>query len=1165
MQSPIQLARPHSFRIASVLSSALLVMFAAGNASADEPAKPRWRYAPKFLRPVWQGNTVEGESVLFIRDPKTGAAKASVLFPVKKILSVRNSAGDVTYKEGRDYRCKPGSRQIMLTVNSRIVSRTPAELRRPAGSQKYKLTHRDGKGEIFFGSKLEYHNMQTCITYTHAQADWNSPTPKFNKRALPRTIQKLRDRKPVSIVVIGDSISAGCNASGWAGKAPFQPSFPGLLQRHLAANYRSQVRVTNPSVSGKDTRWVLSAIERVVEPRPDLVIVAFGMNDAAGRSAKEYQTNTKAVMAKIRQRLPDVEFILVASMLGNRNWTRLKHELFPQYRDALAALCKPGIALADMTSLWTEFLKRKQNWDLTGNGVNHPNDFGHRVYAQVLSTLLVPPQQSKRSRRVLYNFDGDSCLTTKAGSKRPVPVNVDDVKRLIEEVAYDGSRVDTVLVCVNAQVMYYPTKVGTMRGTLSTPQERATWPESEKQRFKNMTAFFAAGIDPYAVMLAEAKRRGCEALLTFRMNDDHGNDFLRTKFLVDHADWRLGTKQYQGKGAMDFARAEVRDYTFRLIEEAVQRYNCDGIELDFNRFPRFFKGAATAKRVALMNSLVQRIRKMLDAVGRKRGRRLVLSVRPPSNFGRTPPTPETARKLGCDVPTWVKRGWVDFVAVSEFLHERGDLPIDKWKQAITTVPVYGGIECTKGGAAKNLTAKEYRHAATQLIKAGADGVYLFNFFTSREGGKAAYEPPFQVLRDLEVKKGADQTASSRPNGWQPHVVRQLAGKAGSVRLPARFQIVSESWNRVVAVPYLVNMPEKDRLLMLVGCDYPHRAFILTSVDRGATWTQPRPARSGDDGKATIGLGTSLAYLGKGKLIFYETGNVGTGRPSRWFSADYGQTWGSPVTIAPPTNKKRWSIWDPPLVDRHPKTGKIIRLAETGYAQSGTSSQAYIRFSRNEGRTWGKSIHVPQWRGVNEAYLFRAGNGDLVAACRTDVPRRLKGKTLDHYEGLGISISKDDGRTWSAVKKLYDYGRHHPSLVLMPNQDIVMTYVVRLGYVDDRNGFPQFGIEAVVSHDHGATWDLDHRYLLHVWSGKRKGKTYWWPSSQATSSTRMRDGAILTAFGTGYRIKAGKNSPQAPRDAGLIEWRLNAKAVNTNSAIRDAAFDSDLRNVFDPQE
>ena len=43
-----------------------------------------------------------------------------------------------------------------------------------------------------------------------------------------------------------------------------------------------------------------------------------------------------------------------------------------------------------MTSIWAEMLKHKKDWDLTGNGVNHPNDFGHRVYAQVLSSLLIP-------------------------------------------------------------------------------------------------------------------------------------------------------------------------------------------------------------------------------------------------------------------------------------------------------------------------------------------------------------------------------------------------------------------------------------------------------------------------------------------------------------------------------------------------------------------------------------------------------------------------------------------------------------------------------------------------------------------------------------------------------------------------------------------------------
>jgi hypothetical protein len=353
-----------------------------------------------------------------------------------------------------------------------------------------------------------------------------------------------------------------------------------------------------------------------------------------------------------------------------------------------------------------------------------------------------------RSRRVLYNFDGDSCLTTKANSKGPVAVNVDDVKRLIEEVAYDNSRVDTVLVCVNAQVMYYPTQVGTMRGTLSTDQQRAQWPPSERQRFENLKCFFEADIDPYAVMLAEAKRRGVEALLTFRMNDDHGNDFLATKFLQDHPEFRLGTEPYRGLGAMDFGRDEVRDYTFRLIEETMTRYDCDGIELDFNRFPAFFKDDPTDARVTKMNDLVRRVREMLDRLGDQRGKRLTLAVRVPSNYGRTPPTPQTAREIGCDIAAWAKRGWIDFVSVSEFLFERGDLPIAQWLDAVPGIPLYGGIECTRGGDRPNLTAVEYRAAAAALSRQGVDGIYLFNFFTSREGGEKAYDPPFDVLDEL---------------------------------------------------------------------------------------------------------------------------------------------------------------------------------------------------------------------------------------------------------------------------------------------------------------------------------------------------------------------------------------------------------------------------------
>ena len=61
-----------------------------------------------------------------------------------------------------------------------------------------------------------------------------------------------------------------------------------------------------------------------------------------------------------------------------------------EYRDVLAGLSGDGIALADMTALWTDLQQRKTAIDLSGNGLNHPNDFGHRLYAQVILAMVAP-------------------------------------------------------------------------------------------------------------------------------------------------------------------------------------------------------------------------------------------------------------------------------------------------------------------------------------------------------------------------------------------------------------------------------------------------------------------------------------------------------------------------------------------------------------------------------------------------------------------------------------------------------------------------------------------------------------------------------------------------------------------------------------------------------
>ncbi|MEN6493091.1 MAG: SGNH/GDSL hydrolase family protein [Thermoguttaceae bacterium] len=370
----------------------LLIVFAIalGTApvSADEPVKP-WQFNPASLQPFWRSSTMQGESVLLIKDDPAKPPHAAVLFQPTKVLAVTSSSGEVTYEEGRDYVCSRDTREITLPAGSRIPFKTPQDLRRRAKSQRHALTHRDGNGEILFGGGHEYHDMQTLITYKHAPVQWPGRLPTFAGGQLPRTLKKLTEKQPLSIALLGDSISTGCNASGWAKTAPFQPPYQDLLVMNLKAVYGAKVSLTNFSVGGTSAAWGLKTIPKVIEVKPDLVILAFGMNDSVGRPPAQYQADIRGMIEAVHKALPDTEIILVATMQGNADWVTLKQPLFPQYRDALAQLCGPGVALADMTSIWAELLRHKKDWDMTGNGVNHPNDFGHRIYAQVLSTLLI--------------------------------------------------------------------------------------------------------------------------------------------------------------------------------------------------------------------------------------------------------------------------------------------------------------------------------------------------------------------------------------------------------------------------------------------------------------------------------------------------------------------------------------------------------------------------------------------------------------------------------------------------------------------------------------------------------------------------------------------------------------------------------------------------------
>lgn len=315
-----------------------------------------------LTQPFWRSLTMHRESVVFTAFER-GPATATLLFAPDEVEAVTSLAGDVAFHEGADF----------------LIDRTARRLVRVAGS---KLPQVDAAALTSADGALTF--AQTIsVTYTHAVSsdEWDLPAARFE---LPRMIERLTRRDAVTICVTGDSISEGYDASGFHGVAPHQPGYAPLVVNALEERYGAPVRLINLAVAGSTSADGVWTADAIAAARPDLVIVAFGMNDACYAEAGEFADNISAIVARVKDRAPDAEFVLVSPMLPTAACHWVAAPRFGDYRAALAGLSGPGVALADVTTVWERLLTRKRALDLSGNGLNHPNDFGHRIYAQTI-------------------------------------------------------------------------------------------------------------------------------------------------------------------------------------------------------------------------------------------------------------------------------------------------------------------------------------------------------------------------------------------------------------------------------------------------------------------------------------------------------------------------------------------------------------------------------------------------------------------------------------------------------------------------------------------------------------------------------------------------------------------------------------------------------------
>ena len=385
--------------------------------------------------------------------------------------------------------------------------------------------------------------------------------------------------------------------------------------------------------------------------------------------------------------------------------------------------------------------------------------------------------------------------------------------------------------------------------------------------------------------------------------------------------------------------------------------------------------------------------------------------------------------------------------------------------------------------------------------------------------------------------------------WQGHQIRQGDGKGGWVTRPAQRQVLRHP-DCEHTMPFGLAQMDNGEIAIVVSREKANpgggRIFepnIAFSRDGGATWS-PFQAIPGTRGRPQF-----LHWLGGGSLSFV-TEALGGGKQQRFFSRDYGRSWKETIDHPGTSDGKGFGIEGNGWVDRDEK-GVPKAILEIGYHLDAGKSHpqgdftGIFRRSVDGGKTWIDEVSPPQWkftvehngkkwlRGVSEGAIVRAANGDLVAALRTDMPPKyFEGPHDDSLEGTAISISQDNGKTWSDLQFLFAAGRHHANLQRMPNGDLVCTLVVR----DDIQAGKlhkgeltshRRGCDALVSHDHGQTWNLDRRYELDSFEFLRKDG-YWVDGVCGhIGAVVLDDGHVLSVYGN------------YPVGAVLIKWKPEA--------------------------
>lgn len=343
----------------------------------------------EYLSPFWNTKRIINETVTFVGKDDV----AELIYQPEEIISVRDYKLQKTYRSGKDYFVN--GKRITRSDDSSIPFWDREEYYAleygiyKIAANKQICDTMGGRRYLKYGEGDTFTSKQIAVTYCTKDV-WTGDIPQGKAEKFKNSVHSLKKKRSLKFLFYGDSITTGCNASGTSmgGEIPpYMPSFDNMVCKFLTEKYGCEIQRINTAVGGMNTRWGVDNFdERVLEQNPDLLFIAFGMNDPT-TPFEEYRSMIKEMIDRTYAHNSEAEIMLISPMLPNNeadeNWYANQRYF---YRELLELEKEYDyVATADVTSIHRHLLSvGKRYRDMTANNINHPNDFLIRLYAQVI-------------------------------------------------------------------------------------------------------------------------------------------------------------------------------------------------------------------------------------------------------------------------------------------------------------------------------------------------------------------------------------------------------------------------------------------------------------------------------------------------------------------------------------------------------------------------------------------------------------------------------------------------------------------------------------------------------------------------------------------------------------------------------------------------------------